>query len=298
MCDIIEQIPAFLREFLEREYGKEAARVLAGYGVQRPVTFRANSLRGSAEALFAELSEAGLDVRRAEFYGDAFLLCNGREDALRATAAYAEGRLYLQSFSSMLPPLLLAPRAGERILDMTAAPGGKTAQLCALSQDRALVTACEKDAIRFGRMQYNLARLGAERVTALHADALSLSDFFRFDKILLDAPCSGSGTLSPGKRSPLSQKLLENCMKAQRALLKKGLGLLKSGGRLVYSTCSVLKEENEEAVLSVLKGGVRLVPVPAEFSAPLPRLPGMEGTLTVCPDGLFEGFFLAVLEKE
>lgn len=95
----------------------------------------------------------------------------------------------------MLPALVLAPKAGETVLDMAAAPGGKTTQMAALSGGKALITACEKNAIRADRLQFNLTRQGARAVNIMRQDARLLDSLFKFDKILLDAPCSGSGTL-------------------------------------------------------------------------------------------------------
>ena len=96
----------------------------------------------------------------------------------------------------MIPPLVLAPRQGETVLDMAAAPGGKTTQMAALSGNAALITACEKNRIRAERMQFNLQRQGATRVSVMVEDARRLDDLFSFDRILLDAPCSGSGTIA------------------------------------------------------------------------------------------------------
>ena len=191
----------------------------------------------------------------------------------------------------MLPPLALAPATGENILDMTAAPGGKTTQILALSGGKALVTACERDAVRFERMKFNLARQGAERVNALRTDALALDEFLKFDKILLDAPCTGTGTISADSRVRFSEDYLAKCVKMQRKLLAKALRLLKKGGTLVYSTCSVLREENDGAAEEAIRRGAKLVPL--EFTEELPRIPSMEGTVCVCPNEYYEGFYVA-----
>ena len=288
-------MPAFFIEKLKREYGEEYGRVLEGFA-RRPVTLRVNTLKTEVTAVEHALSALGISVRRVDWYSDALVVENAREHVLEETALYQRGEIYLQSLSSMLPPLLVKPQAGESVLDMTAAPGGKTAQLSALSGGQALITACEKDKIRFERLLFNLKRQGVPRVNAMQTDAIKLDEFFRFDKILLDAPCSGSGTVIEGEPIRLSEKLLSACVRAQTALLEKGLKLLKKGGTLVYSTCSVLKEENEEILEKVLpRVGGELVPVEGlDF---LPILPSKAGTVTVCPNGLFEGFFLAVIKK-
>ena len=207
-------IPQFLNRFLERDYGKVLAEeILRGYSVRRPVTQR----------VVSALAEVGIGVRRVSWYDDALIADCADEETLRRLSLYEKGEIYLQSLSSMLPPLVLDPQSGENILDMTAAPGGKTTQLYALSHGVAQITACEKDKIRFERLKFNVQRQGASRVNLLLADATKLDDFFRFDKILLDAPCSGSGTLDPSRPIALSQKLIENSAQLQKKLLKKAL---------------------------------------------------------------------------
>ncbi len=283
---------------LEKQYGAEAARIEAGYRFLRPVTLRVNTLRASAESVMEELKRQNISFQRVPWYGDAFVLSGAREGELKRLSFFERGEIYLQSLSSMLPPLLIKPQAGETILDMTAAPGGKTTQLAALSGGKSLITACEKDKIRFDRLKYNLEKQGAVRVHAMQTDATKLDDFFRFDKILLDAPCSGSGTLAPNEPIKITEKLLVACLKMQEALLTKALKLLKKDGTLVYSTCSVLKQENEELLDRVLpKFGARLLPFDEPFLQDLPRLQGGARAVTVCPNELFEGFFLAKITK-
>ena len=284
-------IPEALQEKLKAQYGEDSDKICAAFEKERPLTFRVNRLKADEKRVLQEF--AGMTLRRAAFYEDAFILEDASERDVQKTALYEEGGIYLQSLSSMLPPLFVEPGAGESILDMTAAPGGKTTQLSALSGGGALITACERDKFRFERLRYNVEKQGVSRVTLLNEDARTLSPYFRFDKVLLDAPCSGSGTLSPSNPVRWSEKLLAKCMSLQRALLKKAFELLKPGGTLVYSTCSVLREENEEAISSLK--GVRLVPIAPPEGVPL--LPSLEGMLCVKPDGLFEGFFVAKLQK-
>lgn len=293
-----QHIPAFLREMLTSQYGLESEKIFAGFETVRALTFRANTLKTTAERVEETLRGEGISYRRVPWYADAFVLNKSEGSRITKLPLYERGEIYLQSLSSMLPPLVLKPQAGERILDMTAAPGGKTTQMAALSNGGALITACERENIRFQRLKYNLEKQGASKVNAMQLDASGLDDFFRFDKILLDAPCSGSGTFLVGQPSKISEKLIMGCKKQQKALLSKALKLLKEGGVLLYSTCSLLKEENELMVESALKGtGCSLVPIEEEFLSHLPVLSGREGTVTVCPSEDFEGFFLAKIQK-
>lgn len=283
-----------LSQLLVRDYGEELANKIQAGFCERPVTLRVNTLKANADEVFGILSN--FHPQRVPWYRDAMILENATESDLEKLPLYEEGKIYLQSLSSMLPPLMLAPQPGEDVLDMTAAPGGKTCELYALSSGLALITACERDKIRFDRMIFNLVRQGATRVAALCKDASTLDDFFSFDRILLDAPCSGSGTVTPSEPGGFSLAFLEKCIARQEKLLKKALKLLKRGGTLVYSTCSLCKDENERLLERVLPGAkARLVP----FAIPegIPRLPSPEGTLTVCPSPLYEGFFVAKITR-
>lgn len=286
-----------LSEKLRSAYGaEEYDRIKTGYSSERPVSLRINSLRIGLQEADAQLAAAGFCASHVAWYDCARVLRGASEEDLRRTDLYREGKIYLQSLSSMLPPLFLQPAAGENVLDMTAAPGGKTTQLLALSGGKALITACERDKIRFERMKFNLERQGAGRVLALCKDASELDDALSFDKILLDAPCTGSGTVTPASSTRYSGQFLEKCVRRQEKLLQKAFRLLKKGGELVYSTCSVLPEENGLQVERFLRTtGAKLLKIdPIEG---IPRLPSPEGTLCVCPSGDFEGFFVAKFTK-
>ena len=238
---------------------------------------------------------------------------------------YREGKIYLQSLSSMLPPLVLEPRTGADVLDMCAAPGGKTSQLYALANGRAHITACELHAPRAEKLAYNLAKLGCKNVNVMRCDARKLDEFFSFDQILLDAPCTGTGTFRTGDERAtkrMTEALLAKVTRSQRALLDRALTVLKPGGTLLYSTCSILPQENNEQIAYALKRhrDCKLVPlfggasVQEDESTPLspraqaivdavqkgaiPALPtAFKETLTVCPSKLFEGFYLALIKK-
>ncbi|MBQ1942083.1 MAG: RsmB/NOP family class I SAM-dependent RNA methyltransferase [Clostridia bacterium] len=160
--------------------------------VKKKTAFRVNTLKSDREEVLSQLALAGISVEPLPWSDIAFTLNADKEETLRSLPIYAEGKIYLQSPSSMLPPIVLQPNAGEDLLDMAAAPGGKTTQMAALTGGKAFITACEKDKVRAERLKYNLFVQGASRVSVLVQDAKALSDFLRFDRILLDAPCSGS----------------------------------------------------------------------------------------------------------
>lgn len=301
-------LPDFFEPLLAGQYGADdVRRIVAGCDVQRAVTLRANTLKATRDEVAAALDEAGIEWQPVGWYGDAFVIEGAREDAIRVLPLYDEGKVYLQSLSSMMPALVLGARPGEDVCDLCAAPGGKTTQIAALSGSKALVTACEMHAPRAERLEHNLRKLGASNVTVMRTDARRLDDFFSFDRILLDAPCSGSGTLratDPKLRHRFTPALIEKSRKSQRALISKALSLLKPGGTLVYSTCSVLVCENEDIVREALQqarrnGAYELRPIVLDGADDLPLLPtSLEGCLALCPTEHYEGFFVAKITRQ
>ena len=296
-------LPAFFLQAIEKQYGAEtAARVTDGMAGPRHVSLRANRLKTDAESVAALLDAQGIKAHRLSWSEDAFLLPEAAEGDLWKLPAYEQGEIYLQSLSSMLPPLALAPLPGADILDMAAAPGGKTAQMAAMTGNRANITACEINKIRAEKLQFNLRRQGATRVNVMVRDARKLEDFFRFDQILLDAPCSGSGTMLAGDAATcraFSEKLVRNSAAVQLQLLRKALSLLKPGGTMVYSTCSILEAENEAVLRAALRGAkAGLIPVDFPGLETVPRLPcGLPEAVCVCPTAEYEGFFMAKIRK-
>jgi NOL1/NOP2/sun family putative RNA methylase len=292
----------YLTDKIRAEYGDEwGEKVERGYAVRRFTTLRANTLKSDIESVKEGLLFAGIEYVSVPWYRDALILTEADERAIRSLPMFERGEVYLQSLSSMMPPFALAPRAGETILDMAAAPGGKTTQMAAMSENQASITACEFHSGRAEKLKFNLQKQGATRVNVMVTDARALSEFFAFDKILLDAPCSGSGTVSLGESSKAeyNDKLLKKITTTQVALLKKGLSLLKKGKSLVYSTCSLFKEENEEVIKAALKGTNCVIePLSPTMFIGAQFLPTtLDGTLCICPDEYYEGFFLAKLRK-
>ena len=295
-------LPALLQELLQRQYGTLYPEILAGYAAQRRTSLRVNRLRAEPAAIQTALTQAGIVWESVPWYPDALLLPPGMEAALQQLPLYQSGAIYLQSLSAMLPALALEAQPGEDVLDLCAAPGGKTTQLAALTGNQAMITACEREPVRAERLRFNLQRQGASRVSVLQRDGRQLEDFLSFDRILLDAPCSGSGTLSLAPDAPprrMTADWLRKLNRTQASLLRKAVRLLRPGGILVYATCSILRCENEEIVREALHSGeMVLVPLsPMEVSLPL--LPtDLPGTCCIRPTDCFEGFYYVKLQKK
>ena len=290
---------SFLQEALERDYGKElASGIINGYKLKRPVTLRVNNIKSNIEEIKKVFDDRNVEYKEVLWYKDALILENIKENEIERLDIYKDGKIYLQSLSSMIPPIILAPKPNENILDMAAAPGGKTTQISSISKNEAMITACEKNKIRFQRLKYNIDKQRA-RVSVIMQDARKLDEFFSFDKILLDSPCSGSGTISACEDS-FSRELIERSVKVQEELLRKAIRILKVGGEIIYSTCSILKAENEEIISKVLRNeNVKVIPIDNKFLKGIPCIPSLiEGTICVAPTEEYEGFFISKLRKE
>ena len=174
--------------------------------------------------------------------------------------------------------------------------------MSALSENKAMITACEKNKIRAERLKYNLEKQGTKGINVMVEDARKLDNFFSFDKILLDAPCSGSGTLNFNETAmseTFTKELIERSVKVQEELLKKALKIVKPGGEIVYSTCSILKNENEDVLNRVLsKENANIVPIEKDLLSDMPVLPTtIDGTVCILPTNIYEGFFVAKIRK-
>ena len=294
----------FLRTMLEKQYNDEdVERIFNGYNSKRALTLRINTIKTNVEDIKNELKTQNVEFEVIPWSEEALIIKNKSEKDLQQLECYENGEIYLQSLSSMLPPIIMNPEAGEDILDMAAAPGGKTTQIAAITQNKANITACELNNIRAERLRYNIEKQGASSVYVMQKDSRNIDDFFSFDRILLDAPCSGSGTLNFSDNNTFkyfSRKLVEKSSKTQLTLLKKALKILKPGKEMIYSTCSILSCENEEVVKEALKScNASIVPIEFKGKESLPTLSTeLEGTLCVCPNDLYEGFFIAKLKKE
>lgn len=296
-------IPRFLEEKLESQYGKELAKtIIEGYKKTRKVTLRVNTIKSNSDKIEEELKKQQIEYEKVGWSEEAFIIKNKREKEIEELEIYKNGEIYLQSLSSMLPPIVLEPKEGTDILDMAAAPGGKTTQIAALVNNKASITACELNNIRAQRLKYNIEKQGATCVYVMQTDARRIDDFFSFDQILLDAPCSGSGTLNINDESlnkVFTEKLIQKSVKSQKELLKKALKILKPGKEMVYSTCSILQEENEDIIKTLDKKEYEIIPIKFDGMEQLPVLPTIiEGTLCVMPNDLYEGFFIAKIRKK
>ncbi len=287
-----------LIEQLKLEYDiNKVEEIIQGYNVKRYESFRINLLKANPTDILKILDDHQIDYIESSIYHYAYLTTSA--NLIRNLDIYKDGLIYFQSLSSMLPPLYLNLKDNSDLLDMAAAPGSKTSFISMLNP-KINITACEIDKIRFERLKYNMDKLGVKNVNYLNQDATKLDDYFRFDEILLDAPCSGSGTINIfDNTSKFSMKLVKNSAILQKKLLIKALTILKKNQEMIYSTCSILKEENEE-VLSSVKKIINFEIIKLDTSKFIndELLPSnIDGVITIKPNEKYEGFFIAKLKK-
>jgi len=216
---------------------------------------------GSRDDVLAGLESAALKVQPGALLKTAFAVTGG---SVTQTQAFRQGLVSIQGEASQAVPLLLNVRSGHRVLDLCAAPGGKTPPLARAAEPNGMVVAADRHAHRLSAMRGQFERLHVENIRIVELDAERPLPFGRkFDRILVDAPCSGTGTLArhPEIRWRLRPEQLAEFHHLQVAILSSALEALAPGGRLVYSTCSLEPEENESVVWEVLHAGPH-VPTP------------------------------------
>ncbi|MDT7779644.1 MAG: rRNA (cytosine967-C5)-methyltransferase [Acidobacteriota bacterium] len=248
--------PRWIIERWAAAFGVEEAEAFASANNQSaPASFRVNTLRAESSAFIDELRAEGFAVLPSRIAPDAWRAEGGAGATLRRLAN--EGLIYLQDEASQLVAHILGACEGERVLDVCAAPGSKTTHIAALARDRALIVAGDLYEHRLRVVLESCERMGVRsvRVVALNAEVALPFAEGAFDRVLVDAPCTGTGTLrhNPEIRWRLSPASFGELAAAQTQILSEAARVVRRGGRLVYSTCSVEREENEEVVAAFLQ---------------------------------------------
>jgi len=276
---------------------------------QEPATaFRVNPLKSTLPQALQAL--ARFELTPLPWKTDAFVVPHSQRRALTESDPCRQGWIYLQNPASMIPPLVLDPQPGERVLDLASAPGSKTLQIAGMMGGEGRISAVEMVRDRFFRLKANLEVHGAGWVQTYLKDGTGVGRSCPewFDRVLLDAPCSGEGrfnALYPETYASWSVAKIREMSRKQQRLLSSAARALKPGGVLVYSTCALAPEENELVVARALAWGLEIEKV----APPCPALPGLTAwqgkelppTLSRClrlaPDGLLEGFFVCRMRK-
>lgn len=283
-------------------------QILQGMMNPRNTTIRVNTIKYNIQDLMRYFKEKNIKFERVLWYRDALIIKNATEKELQKLEIYEKGYIYLQSLSSMVPPLVLNPKKGEKVLDLTAAPGSKTTQLAAFMENEGYILANELDKIRCERLQYNVKNQGAEIVEVINGRGEKIGNSYPeyFDKVLLDTPCSGEGRFLLGKPMTYkdwSLKKVNQLVKIQKKLFESAYNATKENGTIVYSTCTINKEENEYILDWAIKTfNIKLLDINLDIKEAIKGdNTGLNNTIDkaikILPSKNMEGFFVAKIVK-
>lgn len=290
--------PWLIRLFI-KQYGEEdAIRILNGLNLTPKVTVRVNSLKGDFDEVFEELEEFGYNVEEGYICPEAISIKGGK--SVEDNKVFNEGKITVQDESAMLVAPLLDIAHDETVLDLCSAPGGKTTHIAELLENTGKVLAFDLHKNKLGLIKENCKRLGIKNVELKQMDAtkIDVNLIGAGDKILLDVPCSGLGII---KRKPeikwnKNREELKEIVKVQREIMENAWQYLKQGGTMVYSTCTLNKEENEQNIEWFLNKHKNCT-LEKVFIGNGDNLRYENGMLTVLPNEYMDGFFIAKLKK-
>ena len=282
-------------QLLRRQLGQNAERLLAASFEKPALAVRVNTLKTTPHKLCEKFAAHGVSARPGRVPNSLVLEQAGDITAL---AEFSDGLFHVQSEASQAACAALAPRPGEKVLDVCAAPGGKSATLAQYMENRGVLFSRDAAQNRVPLIDEALARLGVSCAYTACADARVYDEQLAgADAVLCDVPCTGLGVLA--KKPDIRYKTLdglEQLYAVQRDILETSARYVKKGGRLVYSTCTVNPKENEEAVQNFLARHPQFRPAP--YRCPIPGACGQGGMATLYP--FFtqtDGFFIASLER-
>jgi len=305
-------------ERMEKLLGKEGAKEFFEISyTQTPNSIRCNTLKISVEELKKRLEGYEWKIKQPmKGFPEVMVVENSLNPGeLGKTKEHLLGYYYVQEISSMLPMLVLQPKSGEIVLDLCASPGSKTTQAAAMMENRGTIFANEVSMGRVSILNSNLERCGVTNVVVSRKEGVSFCNALlkksnlRFDKILVDAPCSGEGTLRKSPKTFLmwNENMIKKIAGTQKRLAESALKLLKVGGEMIYSTCTLAPEENEEIVDYLVKNhdiSVESINLPLKFREGVCSWGGKEysNELKKClrlypQDNDTDGFFVAKIKK-
>lgn len=318
MQNLRDRLPSEALAYFDNTFSGAELRVLyEGMRRERTSSFRVNLLRTDHVEVVNSLRREGVKFKEFSPIRFAYLL-QSKEKDLKKSDLYKDGGLYLQGLSGMLAPLWLDPQPGERVLDVAAAPGSKTTMLAGMMNNEGHIDALEPDSIRLSRLKHNCEILGVKNTQFHQTEAQKFTppdldeegNPLLYDKILADVPCSGEGRFNLYDGPSYLRYRASDVPKfgrLQSKILRHAASLLKPGGRLVYSTCTLNSTENEDVLRGLIESGdgeFRCLPPPVKRSD-LDIMPefievktkdGLHA-LRILPSERFEGFFTALVER-
>jgi len=309
LADEFGYLPETIERFLQLLGFEETKEMLQAYEIEPRTAIRINELRIKPTQLINKLEEKGIILTKSKWYENGYFV-EKTSLPIGATTEYLAGYYFIQSAASWIPSLVLAPKAGEVIVDLAAAPGGKASHLAQLMKNKGTLFCLDISRERIKALRSNLARCGVTNNICIRMNAIEFPKYkLKADRILLDAPCTGEGLMATdfSRRTSKNKEDIDRLSLLQKELLQAGINSLKKGGILVYSTCSTAPEENEEVIHWALDNfPIQLQKIPfEEFSSGFTAALGKEystelrKTKRLYPhkDGT-EGFFVAKLSLE
>ena len=290
--------PQWLIDGWVKEYGfADTERLCEYFNNPAQTWIRVNTLKATAEEIKSVFEHLNIEYVQHPALPEAFCLKSLQK--IKQSSLFKQGKIIVQDLSAMLPALVLNPSKGNQVLDMCAAPGGKTTYLSAIMNNSGSIMACDLHPHRVELIEHNVKRLGVENVRCYAGDATALPDdcYVRFDAVLLDAPCSGLGVLN--RRADLRWRIRKSSLpeieQLQEQLLDAACHYLKPQGTLVYSTCTLNKNENEYQIKRFLEKHPNFECVPLECLGETCE----SGQKTIYPYiDQTDGFFIAKLVRK
>ena len=282
--------PKFYTEYFYNNYGEEfTKKLLKANNEMPPFTIRVNTLKTSKSDLMNNLKELGFEIEET-VYDNALNILNPK--GIIDTKYFDEGHFYIQDLGSILVASFLKPRENSSLLDLCAAPGGKTTHLAELMNNTGEIMACDKSQGKIKLIQENAKRLGVKNIETRVNDARVLNKDFidKFDYVLVDAPCSGTGLYRKKPDIKWNKDLedIKSLAEIQVEILDKAKDYVKNGGELLYSTCSLSKIENEDVVNKFLENNKNFKIKKLRNKEVLKLFPSTDGS---------DGFSITLMEK-
>jgi 16S rRNA (cytosine967-C5)-methyltransferase len=297
---VLHSFPDWIIQMWIEQLGVEETEQLCEWLNQSPsIDLRINPLRVSIEEVEAAMQSAGVNVHRVPQLPQALRVAGGT-GTIQKLPGFSEGWWTIQDSSAQLVSHLLDPQAGDVVIDACAAPGGKTTHIAELMGDEGKIWACDKAASRLKKLKENAQRLQLKSIQICTGDSRNFSQFTNSaDRVLLDAPCSGLGTLHrrPDIRWRVTPATVDELSVLQGELLEQAASWVKPGGVLVYATCTLHQQENEGVILPFLDRHSHWQIEPPPADSPLSAFSTPQGWLKVWPHRhQMDGFFMVRLK--
>ena len=282
--------PRFYTEYFYENYGEEfTKKLLKANNEKAPFTIRVNSFKTNRDDLIKNLSQLGFEIEETT-YDKALNVLN--PNGIIDTEYFEKGQFYVQDLGSILVSSFLNPRKDSKVLDLCAAPGGKTTHLSELMDNTGEIVACDKSKGKINLIKENAQRLGCKNISPMINDARVLNDDFvnKFDYVLVDAPCSGTGLYRKKPDIKWNKGIddLKDLGKIQLEILNNAKEYVKDQGLLLYSTCSLSKIENEDVIENFLSENKNFKIKKLRDKEVLKLFPSVDGS---------DGFSICLLEK-